>query len=229
MASGAWVYGRLMRREAAVALDLRGLAERFADALEAAGFDFEHPSLATALRGYEEWLRKPVRGLERGESDCAIVAMEPLIAAGGAFAIELRRHVGEPDGGEPSIDLQLAFRPDWTPGIRGLWGTVVEAFDASPALWIAGQLRQEPAIAAALADERPLAALLRVNGELVRNVAPDSQGASGVAPLLMPRRSSSPGRGCRARRRCRWSPESRRHFALAAIRKLSRRRSSRTR
>jgi hypothetical protein len=153
-----------MRDEAAAAPDLQGLAGRFADALQAAGFDFERPSLAAALRGYEEWLRKPVRGLEWGESDCAIVAMEPLIAAGGAFGIELRRHVGEPDGGEPSIDLQLVFRPDWTPGIRGLWGTVVEALDEPPALWIAGQLRHEPAIVAALADDRPFAALLRING-----------------------------------------------------------------
>jgi hypothetical protein len=47
-----------------------------------AGYDFERRSLAAALRGYEDWLRKPVRGFEWGESDCAIVAMEPLIAAG---------------------------------------------------------------------------------------------------------------------------------------------------
>jgi hypothetical protein len=80
-----------------------------------------------------------------GHSDCTIVAMEPLLAAGGAFAIELRRHVGEPDGREPSIDLQLVCRPDLTPGIRGLWGTaVVEAFNEPPAFWIAGQLRHEP-------------------------------------------------------------------------------------
>jgi hypothetical protein len=114
-------YGRLMRHESATALDLRGLAGRFADALQAAGFDFERPSLATALRGYEEWLRKPVRGLEWGESDCAIVVMEPtLVGNGGTYEIDLRRHVGEPDGGEPCIDLNLVFDIDRAPGLRGL-------------------------------------------------------------------------------------------------------------
>jgi hypothetical protein len=45
----------------------------------------------------------------------------------------------------------------------------LEAFDAPPAVWIEGELRREPAIAAGLADDRPFAAMLRVNGELVRS------------------------------------------------------------
>jgi hypothetical protein len=122
-----------MRYEAA-AVDPRELAEKFDQAPQRAGFDFEHPTLAAALDGYEAWLRQPVRGLEWGESDCAIVAVEPLLAAGGAFAIELRGHVGEPNGSEPAVDLQLVFLPDLTPGVRGLWGTVVEALDEPPAL-----------------------------------------------------------------------------------------------
>jgi hypothetical protein len=38
--------------------------------------------------------------------------MEPVLDGSGAYEIELRRHVGEPDGGEPSIDLHLVFRVD---------------------------------------------------------------------------------------------------------------------
>ncbi len=53
-----------MSYEGASALDLRGLPGRFADALETAGFEFERPTLAPPLRGYENWLRKPVRGVE---------------------------------------------------------------------------------------------------------------------------------------------------------------------
>jgi hypothetical protein len=40
----------------------------------------------------------------------------------------------------------------------------VEAFDEAPAVWIARSLRCEPPIAAALADDRPVAAELRLNG-----------------------------------------------------------------
>jgi hypothetical protein len=110
-----------MTNEASAALDVRGPAGRFAAALEAGGFDFERPSLEAALRGYEEWLRKPVRGLTWGESDCAIVVMEPELD--GTCEIDLRRHVGEPDGGEPSIGLILRFAPDRSPALCSQWGT----------------------------------------------------------------------------------------------------------
>lgn len=155
-------YGRLMRCEAAAPPDLRGLAGGFADALAAAGFDFGRPTLAAALDGYERWLRKPVRGLEWGESDCAMVAMDAMLD--GAYEIDLRRHVGEPDGSEPCIDLNLRFDAARTPGLRGILGTTIEAFDEPPAVWIARTLRQEAAIEAALADDRPVAAELRCNG-----------------------------------------------------------------
>jgi len=126
-------------------------------------------------RGYETWLRKPVRGLEWGETDRAIVIMEPLLGGGGPHVIELRRHLGEPDGTESSIDLQLAHRQDRTPGIHRLPGRVVEALDEPPALWIGGQLRGEPAIVGALAHDWPFMALLRVDDALVR-VGKRSQG-----------------------------------------------------
>ena len=150
-----------MRYETPAAPDLRGLAGGFADALAAAGFDFERP-IAAALDGYERWLRKPVRGLEWGESDRAIVVMDPMLK--GAYDIDLRRHVGEPDGSESCIDLNLTFDHARTPGLRGLWGTTIEAFEESSAVWIPCTLRQEPAIEAALADDRPVAAELRCNG-----------------------------------------------------------------
>jgi hypothetical protein len=155
-------YGRPMRYEAEAVPDLRSLALGFADALAAAGFDFERPTLAAALDGYERWLRKPVGGLEWGESDCGIVVMEPMLDGG--YEIDLRRNVGEPDGSEPCIDLNLRFDAARTPGLRGLWGTTIEAFDEPPAVWIPCTLRQESAIEAALADDRPGAAELRCNG-----------------------------------------------------------------
>jgi hypothetical protein len=151
-------------------VDGRGLAGKFAEALRAAGFDFERPSLAAALRGYEAWLRRPVRGLEWGESDCAIVAMEPELD--GTYEIDLRRHLGEPDGSEPSIGLALTFALDRSPALRAQWGTTVEAFDDPPAIWIAGELRSEPAMAAALAEDAPVAAELRINGFSVASVPP---------------------------------------------------------
>jgi hypothetical protein len=154
-----------MTYEAAAALDVRGLAGRFADTLQAAGFDFERPSLAAALQAYEEWLRKPVRGLEWGESDYAVVGMEPDIA-NGTYAIDLGRYLGEL-GNESSIALKLAFAVDEVPGLRGLWGTTAEALDEAPAVWIARELRNEPAIAAALADDRPAAADLWIDASRV--------------------------------------------------------------
>jgi hypothetical protein len=157
-----------MTYEVASALDVRGLTAQFAEALRAAGFDFERPSLAAALRGYEAWLRRPVRGLEWGESDCAIVAMEAELD--GTYEIDFRRHVGEMDGSEPSIGLVLTFALDRSPSLRAQWGTTAEAFDDSPAIWVAGELRAEPAIAAALAEDAPVAAELRINGFLVGSV-----------------------------------------------------------
>jgi hypothetical protein len=162
----ASAYGRLMTYEAASAPDLRRLAGRFSDALQAVGFDFERPSLAAALRGYEEWLRKPVRGLEWGKSDCAIVAMEPTLGGRGSYEIGLRRHVGD-FGDDSSVELNLVYAVAQAPGFRGLWGTTVEALDEAPAIWIAGELRNEPAITAALADDRPVAAELRINGSRI--------------------------------------------------------------
>jgi hypothetical protein len=47
-------------------------------------------------------------------------------------------------------------------------GTTVEAFDEAPATWITGQLRNEPAIASALADDRPVAAELRIDGSPIK-------------------------------------------------------------
>jgi hypothetical protein len=91
--------------------DLRGLADRFADALQGVGFDLEHPTLSTALRGYEDWLRKPVSGLEWGESDCAIVVMEPMLGGRGAYEIDLRRHVGD-FGNEASVGLNVVYAVD---------------------------------------------------------------------------------------------------------------------
>lgn len=113
-----------MSHEATDAPDLEVLAGELANALAAAGFDFERPSLAAGLRGYGEWLRAPVPG--------------------------------------------LVFQVDRTPELRDLWGTTVEAFDAVPAVWIGGELRREPAIGAALADDRPVAAELRCNGMRIK-------------------------------------------------------------
>ena len=107
--------------------------------MTAAGFDFEHPTLAAAFDGYERWLRKPVRGLEWGESDCAIVVAEPMLD--GTYDVDLRRNIGEPDGSEPCIDLNPRFHAARTPGLRGLWGEAMEAFDEPPAVWIACTLR----------------------------------------------------------------------------------------
>jgi hypothetical protein len=153
-----------MTHEASAEPDLRGLAGRFADALQAVGFDFERPALATALRGYEEWLREPLRGLEWGESDCAMVVMEPTLGGRRSmYEIGLRRHVGE-FGNDSSIELNLLYVADDAPGLRTLWGTTVEALGEPPAIWIADELRNEPAIAAALADDRPETAELRING-----------------------------------------------------------------
>ena len=155
-----------MSQEARAALDLRGLAGRFADALQAVGFDFERPSLATALRGYQEWLRTPVEGLEWGETDCARVFMEPILGSG-TYEIELARYVGE-EGNEHSVELYLVFLVDATPGLAGLWGTDAEAFDDPPEVWIRGGLRHERAIKAALAHDRPVGAQLRINCVPVR-------------------------------------------------------------
>jgi len=142
--------------------DLGGLAGDFADALAAADFRFERPSLAKALDGYERWLKQRIGGLEWGESDCAIVMTEAVLASG-TYEIDLRRHVGE-WGSERSIELCLVFDVNRTSRLRGLWGTSVEAFDDAPAAWIKDRVRFEPGIAAALADDVPLAVELRIDG-----------------------------------------------------------------
>lgn len=106
--------------------------------------------------------------------------MEPVLA-NGTYAIDLRRYVGEL-GNESSIALNLAFAVDEVPGLRGLWGTIAEALDEAPAVWIAGELRNEPAIAAALADDRPASA------------DPVDQRVEGsVAPGVVDLRSAGPG------------------------------------
>jgi hypothetical protein len=110
-----------MRNEASAALDVRALARRFAEALKEARFDFERPSLAVALRGYEQWLRGPARGFEWGETDCAIVAMEPEVV-NGSYEIELRRHVGEILLDDESVGLVLRCDLERSRGLRGLWG-----------------------------------------------------------------------------------------------------------
>jgi hypothetical protein len=72
--------------------------------------------------------------------------------------VDLRRHVGEPDGRRSQYRARSAFALDRSPALRGQWGTTVEAFDEPPAIWIAGELRSEPAIGAALAEDALVAA-----------------------------------------------------------------------
>lgn len=102
-----------------------------------------------------------MRGLEWGETDYAVVVMEPMLD--NTYEIELRRQLGEL-GSDSSVGLNFVFGVDRTPGLRGQWGTISEALDEAPAVWIARELRYEPAIAAALTEDRPVAAELRING-----------------------------------------------------------------
>jgi hypothetical protein len=150
-----------MRYEAAAVPDLRGLAGGFANALAAAGFSFERPTLAAALDGYERWLRKPIRGLEWGESDCAEVITDPVIGRA-TYTVYMSRHVGEL-GNQSSVALNLTYDLREVPGLRHPWGKTTEALAEPPALWIAGELRHDPAITAALADDQPHAADLWMN------------------------------------------------------------------
>ena len=146
--------------------DLGDISGNFTEALTAAGFDFKRPSLAKALDGYERWLEQPIAGLEWGETDCATVMTEPTLA-NGTYEIALRRDLGD-WGHERSIDLNLVFDVDRTPGLRGLWGTNVQALDDVPAAWMKAEVQSEPAIAAALTDDIPLAAELQIDGMPVR-------------------------------------------------------------
>jgi hypothetical protein len=151
-------------KRASGTFDLEGLVASFADALKAADFDFQRPSLEVGLRAYEQWLAVPVAGTEWGETDCAIAIMEPELGSG--YWIDLRRHVGERDGGEPTIGLVLMFVPDRSPTLCSEWGTMTEAYDDPASEWIAS-LRRDRAIAAALAEDWPVAAELQVNGHVV--------------------------------------------------------------
>jgi hypothetical protein len=140
---------------------LRALAASFGDALSVAGFDFERPSLEAALGGYERWLGVPVPGTRWGESDCGIAIMEPELGVG--YRIDLLRYVGEPDGGERSVGLVLGFVPERSPTLCREWGTTTEAYDDPPSECV-GALRRDRAIAAALAEDRPVSAELQLDG-----------------------------------------------------------------
>lgn len=70
-------------------------------------------------------------------------------------------------------------------------GHVVEALDEPPALWIAGELRREPTIVGALADDWPFMALLRVDDALVR-VGQRSQAPAAADPSLRARTEPRP-------------------------------------
>jgi hypothetical protein len=103
--------------------------------------------------------------MEWGESDCAVAVMEP--GFGGSYEIDLRRHVGEPDGGESVVGLVLRFFADQSPTLCSEQGTIAEGFDDPAAMWII-RLRREGPIAAALAENRPVGAELQCDGLPVR-------------------------------------------------------------
>jgi hypothetical protein len=106
------------------------LAGKFAEALRAAA----STSSGRHWRRRCAVTRRGCGALRRawGESDCAIVATEPEFD--GTYEIDLRCHVGEPDGSEQSIGPALTFALDRSPALRGQWGTTVEAFDDPPAI-----------------------------------------------------------------------------------------------
>jgi hypothetical protein len=137
----------------------------FGDALSAAGFDFERPSLEVALGGYELWLEVAVPGMTWGESDCAVAVMEPELGAG--YRIDLLRYVSERDGSEHGIGLVLGFVPQRSPTLCREWGTMTEAYDDPVAEWV-DRLRRDRAIAAALREDRPVSAALQLDGTPIR-------------------------------------------------------------
>ncbi len=118
------------------------MGQKFADELEAAGVDFQRPSLAAALDGSERWVRKPVRRLEWGVSDRAEAIADPV---------------------RGKVALNLTYDLNVVPGLRGLRRSLTEAFDAAPALWIASKLRREPGTVIGLSDDQPHAADLWIN------------------------------------------------------------------
>lgn len=99
-----------------------------------------------------------MRGLDWGYSDWAVIFMDAT--PDGTYQIQLRRDVGEPDR-ESIIGLNLTFDEARTPGLRDLPGAALEAVDDPPAIWIACAA---PAIAAALAADNPVAAIIQLRG-----------------------------------------------------------------
>ena len=147
-----------MRNEASGAVDVFALGQQLGGILERAGFDADRPTMSAALNGYEEWLRKPVRGLTWGDADRAVVFMDTM--ADGTFEIHLRRYV-DAEGCESIVGVNLTFDMNRTPGLRGVSCAAYEAVDDPPAIWVECVLRRAPAIAAALAADNPVAAMIQ--------------------------------------------------------------------
>jgi hypothetical protein len=142
-----------------VEVDLGALAASLGDALREAGFELGGGSLDAALRGYERWLGEPVPGLVWGETDCAIVMVEPRFD--GCYEVDLRRHVGEA-GVESSVGVSLTLGLD--PMSAGEWGTTSEALDERAAEWVAS-LRRHRVIATGLGGECAVVGELRIEGQ----------------------------------------------------------------